>query len=82
MSPLLFDFITFELFILVLRTKQCLHGLRTTDGSCNITTTLFPQVTAMAATFNFDLVYDMAALLGKEARACNNVAGSKVFTKG
>ena len=34
----------------------------------------------MAATFNFDLVYDMAALLGKEARACNNVAGSKVFT--
>ena len=28
------------------------------------------------------LVYAMAATLGREVRACNNVAGEKVFTKG
>ena len=26
---------------------ECLHGLRTAEGSCNITTTLFPQVTSL-----------------------------------
>jgi hypothetical protein len=36
--------------------------------------TVFPQVTGMAATGNFTLIYEMARVMADEARALNNVA--------
>ena len=47
-----------------------------------IRTTLFPQVTAMAATANLTLVRAMAAAIGREARAINNRENGTQFTKG
>ena len=49
-----------------------LHGMR--DASvAGINATLFPQVTAMAATANATLIHEMARVMGIEARATMNI---------
>eukprot|EP00750_Incisomonas_marina_P002966 INCI12791.2.p1 GENE.INCI12791.2~~INCI12791.2.p1 ORF type:complete len:714 (-),score=113.51 INCI12791.2:1394-3535(-) len=60
--------------------SEGLHGLR---DSCKqqserpLYSTMFPQVTAMAATFNMTLVAAMAGHMADEARAVNNVLNGK-----
>ena len=49
-----------------------LHGLRD-SYIAGLNATLFPQVTAMAATANATLVHEMARIMGVEARAVHNV---------
>ena len=60
--------------------SEALHGVRQSPD--HIRTTLFPQVTAMAATANLTLVRAMAAVIGREARAINNRENGTQFTKG
>lgn len=60
-----------------------LHGIR--DGADeHVYTTLYPQVTGMAATGNLSRIQEMAAITGLEARVVSNVAknNSQIFTKG
>jgi hypothetical protein len=56
--------------------SEGLHGLRDTcrlgKGDTTLYSTMFPQVTAMAATGNLSLVRAMASHMGDEARAVNN----------
>ena len=56
--------------------SEGLHGLRTTcklgPGHSPLYSTMFPQVTGMAATGNLSLIHAMAAHMGDEARAVNN----------
>eukprot|EP00040_Diaphanoeca_grandis_P005636 m.33801 g.33801 ORF g.33801 m.33801 type:complete len:925 (+) comp16874_c0_seq1:89-2863(+) len=56
--------------------SEGLHGLRSTcklgRGNITLYSTLFPQVTAMAATGNLSLINAMASHMGDEARAVNN----------
>ena len=59
--------------------SEGLHGLRST---CRLTkqplfSTMFPQVTGMAATFNMSLINAMAAHMADEARAINNILEGK-----
>eukprot|EP00656_Telonema_subtile_P014739 TRINITY_DN17617_c0_g1_i1.p1 TRINITY_DN17617_c0_g1~~TRINITY_DN17617_c0_g1_i1.p1 ORF type:complete len:529 (-),score=105.74 TRINITY_DN17617_c0_g1_i1:56-1642(-) len=66
--------------------SEGLHGVRDTckigpKGS-PVYATMFPQVTAMAATGNMSLVKAMAAQMGDEARAMNNYLDGTVETKG
>lgn len=55
--------------------SEGLHGLRTT-GTIGLHITLFPQVTAMAATGNASLMRLMGEVMAVEARAANNLAHS------
>jgi beta-glucosidase-like glycosyl hydrolase len=58
-----------------------LHGMR--DGYISgLNTTLFPQVTAMAATANASLIHEMARVMGTEARALMNVNLYHLFNGG
>ena len=60
--------------------SEGLHGLRSTcglakygdDPETTLFSTLFPQVTAMAASGNLSLIHTMASHMGDEARAVNN----------
>eukprot|EP00045_Choanoeca_perplexa_P017535 m.256312 g.256312 ORF g.256312 m.256312 type:complete len:928 (+) comp17563_c0_seq3:1517-4300(+) len=53
--------------------SEGLHGVRdSTVVQCNAT--LYPQVTAMAATGNMTLINEMATIMGTEFRALNNLA--------
>eukprot|EP01065_Artemidia_motanka_P023234 TRINITY_DN2771_c0_g1_i1.p1 TRINITY_DN2771_c0_g1~~TRINITY_DN2771_c0_g1_i1.p1 ORF type:complete len:822 (+),score=323.81 TRINITY_DN2771_c0_g1_i1:43-2508(+) len=58
-----------------------LHGVR---DSCDSPSTLYPQVTAMAATGNLSLVREMAAVMGRQFRAAFNVerAAGQLKNKG
>ena len=49
-----------------------LHGVRDSYVA-GLNATLFPQVTAMAATANASLVHEMARVMGVEARGISNV---------
>lgn len=71
--------------------SEGLHGLRSTCGlnkagpaqqPGKLYSTLFPQVTAMAATGNLSLIKDMAAHMGDEARAVNNYMQGNTVGKG
>jgi hypothetical protein len=71
--------------------SEGLHGLRSTcglnkNGPANqpdkLYSTLFPQVTAMAATGNLSLIKEMAAHMGDEARAVNNYMQGNTVGKG
>jgi beta-glucosidase-like glycosyl hydrolase len=53
-----------------------LHGVRDMNVAGFHNSTLFPQVTAMAATGNFSLVFAMATVMAKELRAANNAMRS------
>lgn len=55
--------------------SEGLHGIRTT-GSIGFAITLFPQVTAMAATGNASLMKVMGEVMAVEARAAHNLANS------
>jgi beta-glucosidase-like glycosyl hydrolase len=58
-----------------------LHGLRDSYiGSLNAT--MYPQVTAMAATANATLIHEMAHVMGIEARAVHNVYMDYLFSGG
>jgi hypothetical protein len=63
--------------------SEGLHGLRTVCKDIpGLNATGFPQVTAMAATGNLSLIHGMGLIMSDEARAMNNIAGGRVFTKG
>jgi hypothetical protein len=64
--------------------SEGLHGLRTTCKleSKPLYSTLFPQVTGMAATGNLSAVRAMAAHMADEARAVNNRMGLRNAPKG
>jgi hypothetical protein len=71
--------------------SEGLHGLRSTCGlnkngpakqPGTLFSTLFPQVTAMAATGNLSLIKAMAAHMGDEARAVNNYMQGNTVGKG
>lgn len=71
--------------------SEGLHGLRSTCGLGShgpaknhtaLYSTLFPQVTAMAATGNLALVKTMAAHMAAEARAVNNYMEGNTVGKG
>jgi hypothetical protein len=71
--------------------SEGLHGLRSTCGlgshgparnHTQLFSTLFPQVTAMAATGNLELVKTMAAHMAEEARAVNNYMEGNTVGKG
>jgi beta-glucosidase-like glycosyl hydrolase len=47
-----------------------------------VNTTLFPQVSGLAATGNLSLVRAMAEVMSTEARALNNMANGTVWHKG
>ena len=57
--------------------SEGLHGLRSTcglgPGKAPLYSTMFPQVTGMAATGNLTLMRAMAAHMGDEGRAVNNI---------
>jgi beta-glucosidase len=52
--------------------SECLHGV----GRAGVAT-VFPQAIALAATFNPDLIYDIATAISDEARAKYNLAIKK-----
>ncbi len=54
--------------------SEGLHGLRNSFDTLGFNATLFPQVTAMAATGNMSLIKDMGAVMLLEARALSNFA--------
>ena len=68
--------------------SEGLHGIRTTcglgPGRTPLYSTMFPQVTGMAATGNFSLIRAMAAHMADEARAVHNIMGvrSQLSKKG
>ena len=63
--------------------SEGLHGIRSgCKDILGVNTTLFPQVTGMAATGNMPLVLAMASTMGDEARALNNIANGTTFGKG
>eukprot|EP00041_Stephanoeca_diplocostata_P002713 m.29340 g.29340 ORF g.29340 m.29340 type:complete len:940 (+) comp13702_c0_seq1:79-2898(+) len=66
--------------------SEGLHGLRTTCGlgrnGDTLYSTMFPQVTAMAATGNLTLIHAMASHMGDEARAVNNYMKGNTVGKG
>ena len=71
--------------------SEGLHGLRSTCGlnkngpaqqPGTLYSTLFPQVTAMAATGNLTLIKAMGAHMGDEARAVNNYMQGNTVAKG
>ena len=51
-----------------------LHGVR---DSCDSPSTLWPQVSGMAATFNISLIHEMGTLMGAGFRAANNANRGK-----
>jgi hypothetical protein len=63
--------------------SEGLHGIRTACvDEPGVHSTLFPQVTALAATGNLSLIRAMASAMGDEARALNNIANGTTFDKG
>lgn len=58
-----------------------LHGLRDSYIG-NLNATLYPQVTAMAATANATLIHEMAHVMGIEARAVHNVYMHHLYNGG
>ena len=54
--------------------SEGLHGLRNSFDTLGLNATLFPQVTAMAATGNMSLVKEMGRVMLQEARALSNYA--------
>lgn len=54
--------------------SEGLHGLRNSFDTVGFNATVFPQVTAMAATGNFSLIAEMGGVMLKEARALSNYA--------
>ena len=54
--------------------SEGLHGLRNSMDTVGFNATVFPQVTAMAATSNFTLISEMGRVMLKEARALSNYA--------
>ena len=54
--------------------SEGLHGIRNSFDTMGYNATVFPQVTGMAATANFSLIFKMARVMADEARALNNVA--------
>mmetsp|Transcript_4933 Transcript_4933/g.14906 ORF Transcript_4933/g.14906 Transcript_4933/m.14906 type:complete len:922 (+) Transcript_4933:43-2808(+) len=66
--------------------SEGLHGIRDScqmaRGGDKLFSTLFPQVTAMAATGNMTLIKAMAAHMGDEARAVNNYMKGNTVGKG
>ncbi|KAK3267205.1 hypothetical protein CYMTET_24229 [Cymbomonas tetramitiformis] len=54
------------------RTRECLHGVvrASTDPEANVT--VFPQGISLGATFDPDLLEDVAEAIGKEARGLRN----------
>ena len=66
--------------------SEGLHGLRDTcgigKGGTELYSTMFPQVTAMAATGNLSLIRAMASHMGDEARAVNNYLKGNTLGKG
>ncbi len=63
--------------------SEGLHGIRTACvDEPSARSTLFPQVTALAATGNLSLVRAMASVMGDEARALSNLANGTTFDKG
>ena len=63
--------------------SEGLHGIRTACIDVpGVATTLFPQVTGMAATGNLSLMGAMGSMMGDEARALNNIANGTTFEKG
>jgi beta-D-xylosidase 4 len=61
-----------------------LHGIRNSDVAGFTNSTLFPQVTGMAATGNLTLIREMGVAMAYEMRAVNNVmrATGKIVTRG
>ncbi len=53
--------------------SEGLHGIRDSGVAGFKNSTLFPQVTGMAATGNITLIREMGRVMGREARAVNNV---------
>lgn len=64
---------------LYLYTHICFISL---GKNTKLWSTMFPQVTAMAATGNLTLVNAMAAHMANEARAVNNYVQGNTFQKG
>ncbi|EDQ91027.1 uncharacterized protein MONBRDRAFT_15548 [Monosiga brevicollis MX1] len=60
-----------------------LHGIRDANV-VNYPATLYPQVTAMAATANASLIHEMSTIMGTELRAVNNRAQElgEIFGRG
>ena len=58
-----------------------LHGLRD-SYIASLNATMYPQVTAMAATANATLIHEMAHVMGIEARAVHNVYMDYLFSGG
>lgn len=54
--------------------SEGLHGLRNSFDTVGFNATLFPQVTAMAATGNMSLIHHMGTTMLTEARALANYA--------
>ena len=52
--------------------SEGLHGIRDSSVAGFQNSTLFPQVTGMAATGNVTLIREMGRVMGREARAVNN----------
>lgn len=58
--------------------SEGLHGIRDAFQTLQQEATLFPQITAMAATGNLTRIAEMASIMGVEARALSNLHIAKV----